>query len=413
MVERCVLVGGPLCSDYVRGKIAEVLDQDCEIVPLDVGPMTAVATGACRQFGDVPPPVLVHDYGVMVDLLHHKQGVLLLRGDQTSPCTSPTRSLRLRGADGRGVEITVFARKVDPATNSQTYETSTTFHFLPRYQNGEACISVALEADASGAISCRVIDESTQREMRLRSVGQGICRPLGGPPARLRTEEVGLWLMLCWQELQIPSVLSSLLATQGDDSPTPEQIEEYVNAWIGNHLPPGTTAELWHDAVGLAQELLRRAHGLPARPPDFDKTLEAVCGMLQATTSSTADENSMRDLLRLLDDLLIWLVRGYGEHVLTPVLNVSAATDPHSSAKRTLNPLLRLLDAFQGSSEEYETLVKTVSEARNELERHAPQDKALPALVGMLELVGESGSLYSRLRRLGNFVHNCHRSHQA
>lgn len=414
-VERCVLVGGPFCSDYVRAKICEVLDKDCEVILPEGSPMTAVAIGACRAFAEEhgATGLLVHDYGVMVDLLNHTQGLVMLRGEQTYPVASPARSFRLRGAAGRGIEVTVFARKTNPATETQTYETSSTFHFLPRFQDGQALIHVLLEADASGVINAKVTDEATQREMRLDRVGQGISRPMRAPPARSSSEEPGLWLLQCWQELQLMTGLTTLLT--GPDAGAvngnvPGQIEQNVNAWIKLHWPPENIEALWERVESLGRELVARAEQLSQRQPGLDHTLNDVRSRIQATRGTALEQSPVRELLHMLDDLLLYLVRGFGDEVAS-MRRATEAQAKDGTINKGLDALLHLVAGFQGSLAEYEKLVALTSEVQNELERECRQANAMGTLARIQALVGKSHTPYSRLQELwSDFGRICGRS---
>jgi len=407
-VERCILVGGPFCSDYVRGKIGEVLDEDCEVVLPEGNPMTAVATGACRSIRNGPDGPLVHDYGVMVDLFDHKLGKLLLRGEETCPVTSPAGSFQLRGEAGRGVDITVFARKTNPATKAATYESSSTFQFLPRFQKGQARISVVLEADNGGAISARVTDETTQREMQLHSVSRGICRSMSGPPARSLCEETGFWLMQCWQAL-LQSGGLSVVATGPDienDAHAADRMERFVDSLIGEAVPQDTLVTLWQDAVALARDMLARASRAPTRENDLERVWHDVHARLGTADQGTIDESAVRGLLRLLDQLLILVVRAFGKQALAPEMTSCAANGAGGRVRRSLDSLLRLLAGFQGSTDEYETLVSRISEARNDLEKDDAQEPALGTLKRLVELVGERNSPYSELQALWQHLRN-------
>jgi len=345
----CILIGGPVTSLHILQEVREVVPNG---IPVQVfeNPTTAVARGTLRsRKAGMPEPPLGHDYGVAVDLISHTMGVLLLRSRQKPPVGSVDRQMKLRGHVGRPVEVSVWARKVNPADESFHYEGSSSFTFIPRFdQDGSANINVSLQTDAAGIVTARVIDAATNQQMALKQVGAQVSERMSGPPCRSVLEAAGLLLLACWRDF---IVTYPPLDSKATDARTQDrtEIEKFIRDWLKTDRGPSPSERL----KKLARDSIRYAQQIENPPQVVVNTLQEV----SHTCSPRAEIKTPATVAAAicsLDNLFVELIRCYGERRIIPLLKDHPACKADEDLNRKVTHLESVFHNF--STDKYERL---------------------------------------------------------
>jgi len=388
-VKRCVLIGGPVRSPIVAERIRKSVGS----IPLTLfpDPMTAVARGALRGVADdVVRGIIPHDYGVTVDLVGHYMGPVLLRAQTTCPAQSEVREMELRGLPGKPVQLAIWARKTDLAGGTIEYESSTAFTFLPRFdQDARAKIRVSLMADASGVITARVMDVTTNQQITLNRVGSAISSWLPGPPCRSQAEVNGLRMLRCWQAYLSQNFfgeLDFLVAPEGESKQTEmpedqEAFERFIQEFL--NIKKITLEQLWDDACNMVKRSLRLATAQDSETA-LDRAVTETQKRLDALPQ-TVTETSLVDLLKGAERLHTALVRSIGLHEVIPVLTVCEDYNSDKDLQQKVDSLASLFRSF--NSNQYERLTACWAEIRADLAVHQAGEDVLQAFDPVMEVV--------------------------
>lgn len=402
-IQKCVLIGGPVQADPIVDPIRQILRRlgniPCEVLQ---EPMTAVARGALRRVvrNDQAPILLPHDYGVMVDLEQHHMGPVLLRAQTPCPAESDEREVELRGTPGTPVELAIWVRKADLAHEKITYESTTTFTFLPKFnQQARAKIRVALQADAAGVITAQVTDDATNQRITLQKVGAAISKRMSGPPCRSFEEIHGLLLQKCWHayllgvETNIGNLLVLLRQGHKDQAPNARQLEEnaekfenHIKKWLGigeqPEDPEQTLQELWHSACRVARLSLAEAGKHEPPTTAVSNAVQEIDERLTAQPNPVS-KACVRDLLNRVGRLHEALVRIIGERHVLPVLNGCNLND--NDLQQRVGLLRQILNNF--NQNQYGRLVGCWAEISAILTSHNADQNVQSAFNPVMKIV--------------------------
>lgn|GEM_PF-1285555 len=347
----CMLIGGPVTSPHIFQEVRGMIPGR---IPVNVfeNPMTAIARGALRCLvAGSPMRPSGHDYGVAANLINHEMGVLLLRSRQALPFSTPQRRIEFGGHAGKRVEISVWARKADPSEARFHYEKSSSYTFLPQFDdNGNAAINVSLIADAAGIVTARVVDATSNQQMILTQVGSHISEQMSGPPCRSMSEAAGLLLLACWRSFVLrhsPLYPDATVTAAHDRS----EIDGFIQNWLRSDT--GNTVS--GDIRSLARQSERFAQmRWEELPPKIAKALEEV-----SRTCSKPGENWSTPVksaaIESLDSLYVEMIRAHGEQEITSQLRVYSSDPEDNELHRKAKELESLFRGF--SKTKYERLV--------------------------------------------------------
>jgi len=374
-LRQCLLVGGPLQSPYIAERVQKALPPGCKLLPLpeSVSQTIAVAAGAMQTFKETGPPtlpktILVHDYGVAIDLFDHLLGTVLLQRGQACPVESPKAVLRPRGGPGTWVDVAVFIRKADLSERKYLYETSERFRILPQFQDSEAELEVQLIADERGVVSLKILDVKASLRIQLPQVGQQLTRSLCGPPCRSYQELPGLLLSRLWKKF----LLKACWQQRDPDRFDPQEIEQFLLSEFQRGISPENLQE---EVRSLLQEVRRwiRQH-LPEREPELSPI------GVPNISSCDADriKRQLRDIFDQLLEVFALAIRDVGQKkVLPPLESWQGVQTP--DIQSSLRRMDHLLHGFTGSEAEYQRLLAVAAELQAKLQAaQAPEDVKEP-----------------------------------